>query len=93
MLSSALSSFHAPEPPYATEEEASKSRTTCLQMRHNLNLHIRLQWQLMHRNTRPGGLLVAEPFRILPIHSGEVVHGGQVDGDFDDVVDGGAGLG
>ena len=58
-------------------------------MRRQLNLDIRAQRQLMHRNTRPNRLrILAENLRIYLVHSGEILHVGQKDVDFDDVVDG-----
>ena len=63
-------------------------------MRRQLNLDIRAQRQLMHRNTRPNRLrILAENLRIYLVHSGEILHVGQKDVDFDDVVDGWAGGG
>ena len=64
-----------------------------LQMRNTLDLHIRLHRQLMHGHTRPARLELPEPLLIFAVHGREIVHAGEEDADFDDVVDGGTGFG
>jgi hypothetical protein len=57
-------------------------------MRRQLNLNIRPHRQLVHRHTSPARLrLLREKGSVLLIHSSEVLHIGQEDINFDDIID------
>ena len=72
--------------PFSPHQETRKN--TYLQMSRQLNLNIRAKRELMHGNTSPARLwLLWEKGIVDFIHSSEVLHVGEKDVDFNDVVD------